>query len=104
MFWVSPNNKVVIGGVFDGHGGYSGALASSSAAATARAWLDARASLCESWTAAEWRAALRELFGAMHAGARISLLRNTVHIHDITAGPALLAPQPAPPEIGRAHV
>lgn len=41
--WCSPTNRVIVGGVFDGHGGYNGLLASQTARDASLAYLQTNA-------------------------------------------------------------
>jgi serine/threonine protein phosphatase PrpC len=66
MTWASPNNHVVAGGVWDGHGGYFGKIASSTARDVAVAWLDKHAQECEQWSEKKWREEMKALFAHQH--------------------------------------
>ncbi len=68
--FVSVHGVVVIGGVFDGHGGYNGLVASTTARDFSVSYFDKYKEECEAWSEKEWNERLPALFSAMHAAIR----------------------------------
>ncbi len=66
-----------MGGIFDGHGGYNGHLASSAARDTAVLFLDANRFGCETWSVEDWSTRFHYLFMTMHKAIRERLLEDT---------------------------
>jgi serine/threonine protein phosphatase PrpC len=69
----SATGKVTVGGVFDGHGGYNGLLASDSCKKESLAYFSANSEACESWSTEQWRKNLRDLFELLHKKIRETL-------------------------------
>ncbi len=80
--WVSPNQRVQVAGVYDGHGGYNGLIASQFCRDHMTQVLEANKEACESWTPEEWATRLRALFADFH-----TLLR------DLLVNPKVDSPQ-----------
>jgi serine/threonine protein phosphatase PrpC len=70
MHFTSAKAKVVVGGIFDGHGGYNGLLASTTARDTCAAFLEKNKEDCEKWDETEWSKQLKNLFEVMHTAIR----------------------------------
>jgi len=68
--YVSPNGLVWVGGVWDGHGGYNGLLASNQARDSAGEYFNKVGVECESWSAEEWQKRLKDLFYDLHLKIR----------------------------------
>ena len=64
--FISPSRVVFIGGVFDGHGGYNGTVASTTARDFAFSTFRHNAEAMEQWTVDEWTEHLTQLFERMH--------------------------------------
>lgn len=64
--FISSNGKVIVGGVMDGHGGYNGLVASTTARDTLLAYLQRHSNECEQWTEDDWKQLLPRLFREMH--------------------------------------
>lgn len=62
----STNNKVLVGGIWDGHGGYNGMLASREARDFTEKFLDTNKTTMESWNVATWNEKLLQLFADTH--------------------------------------
>jgi len=62
----SPNGRVVVGAVFDGHGGFNGVVAANTARELAAEFLEREGTACESWSVDEWSSRLTALFNVMH--------------------------------------
>lgn len=88
--WCSPHNKAIVGGIFDGHGGYNGLLASQTARDTALHFLQNNANECESWSVDRWKTELNSLFSLLHATIRQSFL--TPYTGTLPTGSAAPAP------------
>ena len=73
--WCSPTNRVIVGGVLDGHGGYNGLMASNTAKETALAYLQKNETVCETWSEDEWIKRLEELFDILHSEIRDVFLK-----------------------------
>jgi len=73
----SPNNKVVVGGIWDGHGGYNGMLASRAARDYTLHYLGENKSECEAWTPQEWESRLQLMFAGAHDCIRNRLVEET---------------------------
>jgi serine/threonine protein phosphatase PrpC len=73
--WHSPNNKVIFGGVWDGHGGANGKDASIEARRTFVSYFSGETGLaCETWNQSQWEAGLREVFARAHDNIRNELV------------------------------
>ena len=71
--WRSPNQIVTDGGIYDGHGGYNGMLASNAARDHSLKFFGSICLECEQWKAPNWNAALPKLFDAIHQIIRATL-------------------------------
>jgi len=74
LCWKSPTDKVLIGGVWDGHGGFNGLLASTSARDVAKEYFDKVKDDIDNWSLEDWRANLTTLFNTMHWAIRDKFL------------------------------
>ena len=72
--FISPNGLVFIGAIFDGHGGYNGLVASSTARDFAYASFEGNRSCMQSWSVQQWQQYLTTLFEHMHDRIRQQLL------------------------------
>ena len=72
--FISPHRLVYIGGVFDGHGGYNGTVASCTARDYAYSTFLHNAGVMEDWTAEEWSEHLSVLFERMHEAIKLRFL------------------------------
>lgn len=80
--YTTSNNKCIVGGVMDGHGGYNGMIASQTARDTALDFFDKHSSECESWSIDEWKSHLHDLFLHMHQTIRNKFIEhNSAHGH-----------------------
>jgi len=77
FYWSSPSGKVIVGGVFDGHGGYNGKLASNTARSETLAFLEANRFGCEDWDEHDWKPRFEYLFARLHEAIRMRLLNDT---------------------------
>jgi len=75
--FASPRNKVFVGGVLDGHGGYNGWVASSTARDYAFAFFEKNKHECEKWSVEEWKKQMQALFSLLHAGIRDKFVKDT---------------------------
>lgn len=66
----SQNGRLVIGAVFDGHGGYNGVVAANTAREMAQMFMDKEGAACVGWSIEEWTEKLTGLFDAMHKEIR----------------------------------
>eukprot|EP00457_Paulinella_chromatophora_P010154 gb/GEZN01010245.1/.p1 GENE.gb/GEZN01010245.1/~~gb/GEZN01010245.1/.p1 ORF type:complete len:397 (-),score=42.12 gb/GEZN01010245.1/:42-1232(-) len=74
--WSSPNHVVLFGGIWDGHGGYNGRVASKQARQCCKEYLEKVKDICEKWTPEEWKTNLITLFDTMHWWIRESFLND----------------------------
>jgi len=72
--WASPNRRVVVGAVFDGHGGYNGLLASQECVLSCVKEFDSIGKECELWELPQWKAFLNELFYKLHKAIQTKLV------------------------------
>ena len=73
----STNNKVIIGGIWDGHGGYNGRLASRTARDTTLNYFEEFKTVCETWTVEEWKKHLITVFDLAHTAIRQAFINET---------------------------
>ena len=73
--FTSPRKFVVIGGVYDGHGGLNGQFASNTARDVSLEFFNKHKEICESWTVDEWRKQLEILFDTIHERIRTCFLQ-----------------------------
>lgn len=66
----SATGAVFVAGIFDGHGGYNGLLASATAKAVSEAFLDKHKEECENWSVEVWCKQFEELFEHIHETIR----------------------------------
>lgn len=64
-----------MGGIFDGHGGYNGLLASTTARDFASSFFETNKIECEKWTVEKWRTVMFQLFEDMHNKIREKFLQ-----------------------------
>ena len=64
--YTSINNNIIIGGIFDGHGGYNGLLASKTIKDTIQSYLDKYENELENWSIEKWQQVIKELFSLSH--------------------------------------
>lgn len=74
FYQASATEKVLVFGVLDGHGGYNGLVASNTARNFCQAYFKKLSKVCESWSVAEWRSRLMELFDKAHECIREKFL------------------------------
>ena len=72
--FVSPNNRVGIGCIWDGHGGYNGLLTSNHAREVATEFFEENKLNCESWDVLQWHTKLKELFALQQDKIRLALV------------------------------
>jgi serine/threonine protein phosphatase PrpC len=75
--FASENNRVIVGGIWDGHGGYNGRVASGQARETALSFFEQFKLECESWSEEEWQVKLKELFALQHEQIRAKFVEET---------------------------
>lgn len=73
----SANNKVIIGGVLDGHGGFNGMVASNIARDSALRFANENSTAMEHWSVDEWKHRLADLFDRMHTDIRVKFLADS---------------------------
>jgi serine/threonine protein phosphatase PrpC len=66
----SPNKLITVGGIFDGHGGMNGMIASNAARDHSLQYFDLAKTKCEEWGVENWRANLLQLFEEIHEKIR----------------------------------
>lgn len=76
FYMTSESGKVIIGGVFDGHGGYNGLIASTTARDYAKNYFEENKTDCEEWTLEEWKTVIFQLFEDMHNTIREKFLKD----------------------------
>eukprot|EP00455_Lapot_gusevi_P002387 TRINITY_DN10946_c0_g1_i1.p1 TRINITY_DN10946_c0_g1~~TRINITY_DN10946_c0_g1_i1.p1 ORF type:complete len:384 (+),score=106.29 TRINITY_DN10946_c0_g1_i1:95-1246(+) len=86
--FTSTNRKVLVAGIFDGHGGYNGMIASSATRRCVEQYFNENQTTCETWTPEQWTTNLHALFQKMHDSLRDFFLNGGAS--DIGARP----PQP----------
>eukprot|EP00808_Paulinella_micropora_P000066 g11287.t1 len=74
--WSSPGGVVQFGGIWDGHGGYNGRVASKQARQCCKEYLEKVKDICEKWTPEEWQTNLTTLFDTMHWWIREAFLND----------------------------
>lgn len=72
--WASPNRRVVVGAIFDGHGGYNGLLASQECVLSCVKEFDSISKECEQWELPQWKVFLNELFFKLHKAIQAKLV------------------------------
>jgi len=72
----SATKKVVLTAIYDGHGGYNGLLASSTATETTRAFMQKHSTVCEEWSLELWKEKLYSLFELIHKAIRDKFMSN----------------------------
>jgi serine/threonine protein phosphatase PrpC len=70
------NPKVIIGCVYDGHGGFNGELAAIIARDFSESFFKTRRIACIDWSVDEWKSQLTELFDTIHEEIRKGLISN----------------------------
>lgn len=70
--WTHEN--VVVGGVFDGHGGYNGKLASETCTEHLIQWLNDNKEVCGNWQGNDWKSKIVPLFCSMQTAIRDKFL------------------------------
>lgn len=83
--FTSVNNKVIIGGIWDGHGGWNGKVASEKARNTSLQYFQEHSLACESWTVEEWKHQLSESFRLAHQAIRDCFINDTKDAHNPNA-------------------
>lgn len=69
--WQSPDGRVTVGGVFDGHSGYDGLLAASAGKSYALDWFTGLTPWhLATWTNRDWEVYLRTMFTEIHDAIR----------------------------------
>jgi serine/threonine protein phosphatase PrpC len=68
--YISKNHQVYIAGVFDGHGGFNGLLASNRARDYCKSYFKRHAAEMESWSVNQWNEKLLQLFADSHQSIR----------------------------------
>ena len=75
--FISPSGLSYVGGVFDGHGGYNGTVASCTARDYASAYFHHNAASMDGWSVERWREQLPLLFERMHEAIRRRFVEET---------------------------
>lgn len=71
-----PNARhVIASGVFDGHGGFGGKIASKHCGDMLIAFLEANKEVCPLWSNDEWKSQLQQFFPTMHNSFRDELIK-----------------------------
>mmetsp|Transcript_50802 Transcript_50802/g.99591 ORF Transcript_50802/g.99591 Transcript_50802/m.99591 type:complete len:418 (-) Transcript_50802:38-1291(-) len=68
------HEHVIVGGVFDGHGGYNGRVASVTCVEYITNWLNENKEVCVGWEVADWRAKIVPLFKNLNTAIREKFL------------------------------
>jgi len=69
--WQSPDGRVTVGGVFDGHSGYDGLLAANASKSYALHWFSGLTPWhLATWTNRDWEVYLRTMFTEIHDAIR----------------------------------
>lgn len=74
FWWTSPTGNVVVGGVYDGHGGSNGAVSSQTCRLYSLQYFDSVKEECETWSVEVWSQKLESLFEFLHNTIREKFL------------------------------
>lgn len=74
--FTSDDNRVFVGGVFDGHGGFNGLLAAQNCKNVASNFFKDQQLVCQYWDKAEWTGRINQLFQQMHESLRDKMVKN----------------------------
>ena len=90
LTYITPSESVYVGGVFDGHGGFNGTIASATARDYLFRFVTANNADMDGWSVTEWATVLHDLFERMHAEIKRRFVEETessnTHANSVAGG------------------